>query len=323
MSRFTIIYELDMINENSDETKTSKLEKPSWLKVRFPTGQKYHDIKDMLKKLNLVTVCQEALCPNMGECWTGENATATFMLMGDTCTRACRFCAVKTGNPKGVLDHTEPFKIGEAIAKMQLDYVVLTSVDRDDLEDFGSGHFAQTVSIIKRNKPSMIVEALTPDFSAQRNLIKKLIDSKVDVFAHNIETVRRLTPEVRDRRSQYDTSMRTLEIIKELKPDQYTKTSIMLGLGETQGEIVETLKDLRKVGTDIVTFGQYLAPTARHKKFLPILEYIKPEVFDTYKEIAMDLGFLYVASSPLARSSYKAGEFFMKGVIEKDRLEKN
>jgi len=288
----------------------------------MPTGEKYRGIKDMLKQLNLVTVCQEAICPNIGDCWTGEHATATFMLMGDTCTRACRFCAVKTGNPHGVLDGQEPYKVGQAIAQMRLGYVVLTSVDRDDLADFGAGHFAQTVAVIKRDNPAMIVEALTPDFGGEKKLIDKLLAAQVDVFAHNLETTERLTPEVRDRRSQYRVSLKTLEIAKGLKENQYTKTSLMLGLGERDEEIIQTLKDLRSVGTDIVTFGQYLAPTARHKKFLPIKEYITPEKFDYFKERALDLGFLYVASGPLVRSSYKAGEFFMQGMVKADR-EKN
>ncbi len=288
--------------------------RPSWLKVRVPSSPSYFEINDMLKDLKLVTVCQEARCPNMEECWGG--GTATFMLMGDTCTRACRFCAVKTGNPKGVLDTEEPFKVGHAIAKMKLDYVVLTSVDRDDLDDLGADHFAQTIKTIKDNNPKMIVEVLTPDFNARPELIQKIIDAGPEVFAHNVETVERLTPTVRDRRSMYRQSLETLRLAKEIKNTQYTKTSIMLGLGEKDDEVIQTLKDLREVGCDVVTFGQYLAPTNRHKKYLPIVEYAHPDKFAMFKKIADDMGFLYVASGPLVRSSYKAGEFFIKGVIE-------
>lgn len=298
--------------------QTPKITKrPDWLKVRVPNSKSYHDIRGMLKELKLVTVCQEALCPNIDECWGG--GTATFMLMGDTCTRACRFCAVKTGNPHGILDTEEPQKVGHAISQMNLDYVVLTSVDRDDLDDLGSGHFAETISTIKKFNPKMIVECLTPDFNSEKRFIEKVIAAEPEVFAHNIETVERLTPTVRDRRSQYRPSLETLRLAKEIKSTQYTKTSIMLGLGEKDGEVLQTLHDLREVGCDVVTFGQYLAPTARHKQFLPILEYVHPDKFQMFQEEAEKLGFMYVASGPLVRSSYKAGEYFMKGVIEDDR----
>lgn len=295
------------------------VKRPEWLKVRAPTSKSYHNIKDMLGELKLATVCQEAICPNIEECWGG--GTATFMLMGDTCTRACRFCAVKTGNPKGILDEEEPQKVGWAISQMKLDYVVLTSVDRDDLEDLGANHFAKTIEVIKENNPKMIVEVLTPDFNAVPELVERIMIAKPDVFAHNIETTEALTPRVRDRRSQYRKSLRTLELAKEIRPEQYTKTSIMLGLNEKEEDVHQALKDLRDVGCDVVTFGQYLAPTNRHKKYLPIEEYVKPEVFDHWKNVADDMGFLYCASGPLVRSSYRAGEFFMKGVIEKQRKE--
>jgi lipoyl synthase len=295
--------------------------RPAWLKVRPPTSPKYFEIRDMLKELKLVTVCQEALCPNMDECWGG--GTATFMLMGDTCTRACRFCAVKTGNPQGVLDQDEPQKVGFAISQMKLDYVVLTSVDRDDLIDQGASHFAQTVQVIKQNKPQMIVEVLAPDFSAQENLIEILVNAKPDVYAHNLETVRELTPTVRDRRSGYDQSLRVLKFIKKIDPKQYTKTSLMLGLGETREQVRQTLLDLREVSCDVVTFGQYLSPTKRHARYLPVTEWIHPDEFQYWQEEALKLGFLYVASGPLVRSSYKAAEFFMKGIIEEQRQQKS
>lgn len=293
--------------------------RPSWLKVRPPTSPQYFEIKDMLKQLNLVTVCQEALCPNMEECWGG--GTATFMLMGDTCTRACRFCAVKTGNPHGVLDLEEPQNVGQAISKMKLDYVVLTSVDRDDLEDQGSNHFAKTVEVIKQNSPQMIVEVLAPDFSAQPELIQNLVNAKPDVYAHNLETVRELTPTVRDRRSGYDQSLKVLKIVKELDSTRYTKTSLMLGLGETRDQVKQTLSDLRAVDCDVVTFGQYLSPTKRHARHLPVTEWVHPDEFSYWQDEALKMGFLYVASGPLVRSSYKAAEFFMKGVIQKDRMQ--
>lgn len=291
--------------------------RPDWLKVRPPGGDKYFEIRDMLKDLKLATVCQEALCPNIEECWGG--GTATFMLMGDTCTRACRFCAVKTGNPKGILDHDEPQKVGFAISQMKLDYVVLTSVDRDDLEDQGSQHFAETVRVIKKNSPTMIVEVLAPDFSANKELISHLVSARPDVYAHNIETVEELTALVRDRRSGYRSSLEVLRMVKELDPTRYTKTSIMLGLGEKDEQVMRALEDLRSVDCDVVTFGQYLSPTQRHARHLPVTEWVNPEKFLFWKEVAEEMGFLYVASGPLVRSSYKAAEFFMKGVIEKQR----
>jgi lipoic acid synthetase len=288
--------------------------KPNWLKVRPPAGEKYNNIKSMLASLNLATVCQEARCPNIAECWGG--GTATFMLMGDTCTRGCRFCAVKTGNPRGKIDNDEPYKVGFAIAKMDLDYVVITSVDRDDLPDEGAGHFAKTIETIKSERPEMIVEILTPDFKGQRHLIEQLVRAGPDVFAHNIETVERLTKKVRDPRATYPQSLSVLKFIKEVNPKMYTKSSIMLGLGEQDDEVLQTLKDLRSVGCDVVTFGQYLQPTKRH---LPVIEFVTPEKFDFWRETAEGMGFLYAASGPLVRSSYKAGEFFIKGVIEKER----
>jgi lipoic acid synthetase len=291
-----------------------KQPKPEWLKVKAPAGTNYLEIKEMLKSLNLATVCQEARCPNIAECWGG--GTATFMLMGEVCTRGCRFCSVKTGNPKGVLDHDEPIKVGSSIAKMKLEYVVLTSVDRDDLEDQGATHFAKTVSTIKEMNKNLIIEVLTPDFCGKKDLIGKVVMAGPDVFAHNIETVRRLQKKVRDPRANYDQSMDVLKIVKEINPKRYTKTSIMLGLGETQEEIIECLKDLRQIGCDVVTFGQYLQPTSYKLK---VEKFYTPEEFKFWQTLAENMGFLYVASGPLVRSSYRAGEFFMKGVIEKNK----
>ena len=291
--------------------------KPSWLKVKAPSGENYTRIKDLLGELKLATVCQEAKCPNMGECWSG--GTATFMLMGDVCTRGCRFCHVKTGNPKGAIDPFEPEKVAYSISQMKLNYVVITSVDRDDLEDQGSSHFARTVTTVKKLQPDLIVEILTPDFRGDQKLIELLADSEPDVFAQNIETVRRLTPSVRDPRAGYDQTLSVLKIVKSYKPKLYTKSSLMLGLGEKDDEILETLKDLRLVGCDVITFGQYLQPTERHLK---VIEYITPEKFQYWKDIADSLGFLYVASGPLVRSSYRAGEFFLEGIIRKQKENK-
>ena len=288
--------------------------KPSWLKVRAPGGENYTRIRNMLGELRLATVCQEAKCPNIGECWAG--GTATFMLMGEVCTRGCRFCNVKTGNPKGVIDNEEPEKVGFAIAQMGLEYVVITSVNRDDLPDQGANHFARTIEVIRANDPKLIVEILTPDFKGNRELIERMVRAKPHVFAHNIETVERLTPKVRDPRAKYRQSLEVLKMVKDIDPTRYTKSSIMLGLGETDEEIVQALNDLRTIGCDVVTFGQYLQPTKRHLK---VIEFIKPEKFQAWQTLAESMGFLYVASGPLVRSSYRAGEFFMKGVIEKQQ----
>jgi lipoic acid synthetase len=292
--------------------------KPSWLKVRAPAGENYARIKDMLGDLKLATVCQSARCPNIGECWSG--GTATFMIMGEVCTRGCRFCNVKTGNPKGALDPFEPEKVAYSISQMGLEYVVITTVDRDDLEDQGAEHFARTVTTIKKLAPDLIVEILAGDFRGDRDLVNQLTDAQPDVYAHNIETVERLTPSVRDPRAGYRQTLNVLKMVKEHDPTRYTKSSIMLGLGETDEEILQTLKDLREVGCDVVTFGQYLQPTPRHLK---VEAYVTPEKFKEWQTIAEGMGFLYVASGPLVRSSYRAGEFFMKGIVEKQRAQLN
>ena len=288
--------------------------KPDWLKVRAPSGENYAKIKEMAGSLKLATVCQEAKCPNIGECWSG--GTATFMLMGEVCTRGCRFCNVKTGNPKGKIDEFEPEKVAHSIAQLSLDYVVITSVDRDDLPDQGAGHFARAISAVKKLNPKLIVEILTPDFRGDMSLVQVVADSRPDVFAHNIETVERLSPSVRDPRAKYRQSLDVLLEVKKLNPKMYTKSSIMLGLGETDEEILQALKDLRAVGCDVVTFGQYLQPSKRHLK---VIEYVTPEKFKHWQTVSESMGFLYVASGPLVRSSYRAGEFFMKGIVEKSR----
>ncbi len=296
------------------KTPRKRTPKPSWIKMRAPAGERYLQIKDLLKGLNLATVCQEAQCPNIGECWGG--GTATIMLMGEVCTRGCRFCNVKTGNPKGKLDADEPQKVAYAISKMGMDYIVLTSVDRDDLPDEGSQHFAKTVRLLKELSPDLLVEVLTPDFKGNEQFISYIVDAKPDVFAHNVETVERLQTRVRDPRAGYAQSLRVLEFVKERDGTRFTKTSLMLGLGETDEEVRRTLRDLRDVGCDVVTFGQYLQPQKRH---LPVEEFVTPEKFEAWQTEAECMGFLYVASGPLVRSSYRAGEFFMKGIIGKRR----
>ena len=297
--------------------KEMRQKKPPWLKVKAPSGENYLRIKKLLSSLQLSTVCQEARCPNMGECWGG--GTATVMLMGDTCTRGCRFCAVKTGNPKGKLDVFEPEKVAYSIHQMELEYVVLTSVDRDDLPDQGASHFARTVRALKKLNPRLIVEVLAPDFSGNKESIQCLVEAGPHVFAHNVETVERLSSKVRDPRAKYRQSLQVLKKVKEIDPSRYTKSSLMLGLGEKQEEIVQTLEDLRAVGCDVVTFGQYLQPTRRHLK---VESFLAPAQFDAWRRQALEMGFLYVASGPLVRSSYRAGEFFMKALVEKNIIGK-
>lgn len=289
--------------------------KPEWLKVRAPGGDNYLQIKSLLRTLKLNTVCEEARCPNVAECW--GSATATVMLMGDTCTRGCKFCHVKTGNPKGVLDPHEPFNVAYALGQLKLRYVVLTSVDRDDLPDGGADHFARTVEEIKKTSPDTLVEVLIPDFLGDTNALDRVIASGADVIAHNVETVERLTQRVRDGRCGYAQSLSVLEYVKRKSPKTYTKTSLMVGLGEKQEEILQLMDDLRKVGTEILTIGQYLRPTEWH---LPVEEYIHPTAFKELEEIGIAKGFLCVPSGPLVRSSYRAAEKFLEGRIRQERL---
>ena len=292
--------------------------KPDWLRVRYPSGDNYEKIKGRLRSLNLHTVCEEAHCPNMAECWGG--GTATFMLMGDTCTRGCRFCMVKSGNPQGTLDVFEPVKVADAIADLGLRYVVITSVDRDDLLDGGAGHFASTIRAIKKRDTNVITEVLIPDFQGNLEDVKKIVDARPEVIAHNIETTRALTPKVRDPRATYEQSLQVLKGIKRLDSSIYTKSSIMMGLGEVESDVVTTMEDLRAVGVDILTLGQYLRPSKGH---IPVSEYVSPDKFQHYKRLAEDLGFLYVASGPFVRSSYRAGEFFLEALIRKKKLNIN
>ncbi len=289
---------------------------PEWFKVKAPGGDAYVAIKQALRERGLATVCEEARCPNLSECWgggDGHKGTATVMVMGDTCTRGCRFCSVPTGIP-GALDPEEPRKTSETVGIMGVGYVVITSVDRDDLPDGGAAHFAAVIERCKADHPDLLVEVLTPDFAGDVEGLKRVVAARPDVVAHNIETVRRLSPGVRDRRADYDQSLRVLRDYKHVAGARYTKTSIMVGLGETEDEVRETLRDLRAADVDIVTFGQYLRPT-QEKRHLPVVEFVHPDQFARYQEIAEGMGFLYVASGPLVRSSYKAGELFLEGLI--------
>ncbi|KAJ1671913.1 hypothetical protein GGF38_000443 [Coemansia sp. RSA 25] len=290
---------------------------PRWLKTDIPMGGNVTKIRKTLRELKLHTVCEEARCPNMSECWGGGKhgtATATIMIMGDTCTRGCRFCSVKTSKAPAALDAAEPENVATALAAWGLDYVVLTSVDRDDLPDFGSAHFASTVRNIRERAPQMMIECLTPDFLGRPELIEPVALSGLDVYAHNIETVEALQRSVRDHRANYKQSMFVLAHVKKTKPTLLTKSSIMLGVGETDAEVLQTMKDLRAVGVDIVTLGQYMRPTKRHMK---VHEYVTPEKFKHWEQVGNELGFLYTASGPLVRSSYKAGEFFISEILRK------
>lgn len=289
---------------------------PKWLKVPIPKGKLFHSVKNDVRELKLATVCEEARCPNIGECWGGKKseATATIMLLGDTCTRGCRFCSVKTNRKPSAPDPNEPENTAEAIKRWGLGYVVLTTVDRDDLIDGGAHHLAETVRKIKEKAPQILVEVLGGDFRGDLEMVKILAASGLEVYAHNLETVEALTPHVRDRRATYRQSLAVLRTAKETKPSLVTKTSLMLGFGETDEQIRQTLKDLREVGCDVVTFGQYMRPTKRHMK---VVEYVTPQKFDYWRDTALEMGFLYVASGPLVRSSYKAGEAYIENVIRK------
>lgn len=287
--------------------------KPSWLRVSMPGGERYRRVKETLGGLALHTVCQEASCPNVGECWGG--GTATVMLMGDVCTRGCPFCDVKTSARPPPLDPDEPRHLAEAVASLGLDYIVVTSVDRDDLPDGGAAHFAEAIRRLKA-VPGLLVEVLTPDFQGDPEAVRTVGRAGPDVFANNVETVRRLSPVVRDARAGYDQTLGVLARMKQEFPAIVTKSSIMAGLGESDAEIEETMRDLRAAGVEILTLGQYLRPSAWH---LPVVEWVTPERFAGWREAGLALGFRYVASGPLVRSSYRAAELFLRGEIESRR----
>jgi lipoyl synthase len=284
--------------------------KPPWLRVRLGSGARFEAVRKTVHEHRLATVCEESHCPNIGECW--NNGTATIMLMGDVCTRACRFCAVDTGNPRGWLDAEEPAHAAESVRLMGLRYVVLTSVDRDDLADGGAAHYAACIRAIKRVNPLTAVEALTPDFSGDRAAVETVIDSGLEVFAQNLETVERLTHVVRDVRAGYRQTLEVLAHAKTHRSDILTKSSLMLGLGEEDAEIEQAMADLRAHGVDIVTLGQYLRPTVNH---LPVARWVHPEEFEQHRQRGLALGFVEVAAGPLVRSSYRADR-----ILERNNL---
>ena len=281
--------------------RTTLTGKPHWFKVSIPSGAVFDSVRQIVRQHRLSTVCEEAKCPNIGECWNA--GTATIMVMGAVCTRACRFCAVDTGNPHGWLDTEEPANVARSVSLMKLKYVVLTSVDRDDLPDGGAAHYAACVRAIKAANPGTAVEALTPDFQGVLADVETVLDSGLEVFAQNVETVRRLTYPVRDPRAGYEQTLNVLDHAKRYKPSVLTKTSLMLGLGETDDEIIETMDDLRRTNVDILTLGQYLRPTVNH---LPVERFVSPQEFEHYREWGLARGFLEVVSGPLVRSSYRA-----------------
>jgi len=284
--------------------------KPAWLRVRAPGGESYAHLKQVLRERGLHTVCEEARCPNVGECW--GVGTATFMILGDVCTRGCRFCAVSSGNPGGVLDEEEPAKTADAVRAMGLEYVVLTMVNRDDLADEGAAHVAECIRAIKTKAPGVVVEALVGDFSGRLDLVDVVCDAGPDVLAHNIETVERLQSSVRDQRSGFAQSLNVLARAKRHGSAPYTKSSIMLGLGESEAEMIDAMNALRARDVDFLTLGQYLQPTPSH---LEVQEFVSPQGFDEYRGKGEELGFRYVASGPLVRSSYRAGELFVRSLI--------
>ncbi len=307
-----------VFRDSAQQSASSHSHKPEWFKIKPPT-EKYEDVKATIKKYGLTTICVEGKCPNLSECWS--SGTATFMVLGDTCTRGCRFCNVKTAAQGQILDKDEPKKLVSALKEMSsidgahvFDYIVITSVDRDDLEDQGSNHFAECIRAVKKEFPEMIVEVLIPDFRGDVSLLKNVVDAKPDVISHNVETVERLQRKVRDIRANYKQSLSILETVKKLNQKIITKSAIMVGLGETKEEVLQTMKDLRRIDVEIFTIGQYLRPSQRHLK---IEEWVRPEVFEEYKKEGEKIGFKGVFSGPFVRSSYKAGELFIKNILRK------
>lgn len=297
-----------------DHRPGRKEPKPAWLKVKAPGGERYTTLKQTFRKLDLYTVCEEARCPNVAECWSA--GTATVMLLGQTCTRGCRFCAVTTGNPRGAVDPRETEHVARALSGTGLRYVVLTMVNRDDLLDGGASHVAETVRALRRYEPSLLVETLVGDFCGRKADVDVVLESAPDVFAHNVEVVRRLTPLIRDRRSSYETSLAVLEHAKRRAPERFVKSSIMVGIGETDAEVVETLRDLSRAGVDVVTLGQYLRPSPKHAA---VDRYVPPELFAEWAALGAELGFAHVASGPLVRSSYHAAEAFLEAKLRPSR----
>jgi len=298
------------VKAGRDTPDIQRGDKPKWLRAKMPSGQEFSAVRQTVKEHRLSTVCEESMCPNIGECW--NNGTATIMVMGSVCTRACRFCAVDTGNPHGWLDPEEPLNTARAVRLMGLQYVVITSVDRDDLPDGGAGHYAECVREIKKMNPDTAVEALTPDFNGVMSDVDKVVDSGLEVFAQNVETVKRLTYPVRDPRAGYEQTIGVLTHAKKHRPTVLTKTSLMLGLGEKDHEIMQTMQDLRAAGVDILTLGQYLRPTPNH---LAVERYVTPDEFDAYRSEGLEKGFLEVVAGPLVRSSYRADQVLQKNNV--------
>ena len=288
--------------------------KPAWLKVPLPGGDGYNRLKSLSKELSLHTVCEEARCPNVGECWKGEQATMTIMVLGDECTRRCRFCAVKTVDRAAAPDPNEPEHVGRAVSAMGVGYVVITSVDRDDLADGGAGHYADCVRALREHSTDTVVETLIPDYRGAD--LATLMQARPDVLAHNVEVVGRLQRKIRDPRCSFERSLETLQAAKALDAGVFTKSSLMLGLGETEAEVVESLEALRAADVDFITLGQYLRPG---HSYAPVVEYVEPERFDALQKLGERMGFRYVASGPLVRSSYKAGEFFAQRLVRERR----
>ena len=296
--------------QRRDATPVPRGDKPAWLRAKMPSGKGYSKTRDIVHEHRLSTVCEESMCPNIGECWNA--GTATIMVLGSVCTRACRFCAVDTGNPKGWLDLEEPLNTGKAVQLMGLKYVVITSVDRDDLPDGGAAHYAACVREIKRLNPETAVEALTPDFNGVREHVELVVDSGLEVFAQNVETVKRLTHPVRDPRAGYEQTIDVLRHAKAYRPDVLTKTSLMLGLGERDKEIMQTMDDLRDADVDILTLGQYLRPTPNH---LAVERYVTPDEFNAYRQEGLERGFIEVVAGPMVRSSYRAEQVLQKNNV--------
>ncbi len=298
------------VKQRRDSEPPVRGDKPAWLRAKMPSGAGYSTTRKIVHEHRLSTVCEESMCPNIGECWNA--GTATIMVMGSVCTRACRFCAVDTGNPKGWLDAEEPSNSARAVQLMGLEYVVITSVDRDDLADGGASHYAACVREIKSLNPRTAVEALTPDFNGVREHVELVVDSGLDVFAQNVETVKRLTHPVRDPRAGYRQTLDVLQHAKAFRPDVLTKTSLMLGLGERDREIMETMDDLRAANVDILTLGQYLRPTPNH---LPVERYVTPTEFEAYRREGLEKGFVEVVAGPMVRSSYRAEQVLQKNNV--------
>lgn len=301
-----------MMEVSENKAKNLYIKKPAWLKTKIPTGKTYFDIKKDLRSRKLVTVCEEAKCPNIGECWNTN--TATFMVLGDTCTRACRFCNVKTGNPQGFIDPHEPDQVAKSSQLMRLRYVVITMVDRDDLPDGGASHVAKVVKTVKEWNRGIKVELLAGDFRGLGSALSTILASTPEVYAHNIETVERLTPRVRDARASYKQSLQSLAKVKQMADYKVlTKSALMLGLGEKKDEVLRSMNDLREVGVDLLTVGQYMRPTKKH---LSVKEWVAPDIFAEFEEKAKELGFLGVVCGPLVRSSYKAREFYENAQLQ-------